>query len=104
MTMYKWSDRYYDPPEEPEPEYCETCNQELRYEENIAGRGYTCDNPYCPDKLDGLAKQLAEKILDLRDEVETKRLAVSRMERYCKMLELKIEHLNFLLTSNNPDE
>ncbi len=70
------NDRYLDPPDEPEAELCQSCGVEMEY----TFRGFLdetyCPNPLCPDKHSGVAKEMAELIVELRDEVDTLRLKV----------------------------
>lgn len=63
-------DKYLDPPDEPEAEYCESCGKEMEILDEFGEGGkYTkCINPLCPDKFSGSAKALAERIVELEDE------------------------------------
>lgn len=61
------NDRYLDPPDEPEAELCQSCGVELEWRITtlIPLRGdLACLNPFCPDKHSGVAKEMAELIVD----------------------------------------
>lgn len=73
------NDRYLDPPDEPEADLCQSCGVELEWKiiTLIPLKGdLACLNPFCPDKHNGVAKEMAELIVELRDEVDTLRLRV----------------------------
>ena len=60
-------DKYLDPPEEPEEEYCESCGEVWVEVENIGGRRYMeCTNGACPDKHVGVAREIALELADTR--------------------------------------
>ena len=68
MTI-KNHDRYYDPPDEPEAPICESCGYEMPILDDFGGQKYTeCVNPFCPDKHTGIAKEMAERIVELEEE------------------------------------
>lgn len=78
-------DSYYDPPEEPEAEYCEECGQEKTILENFGGRDYyECNNDFCPAKFTGDAKEMAQKLVDTID-------TVSRLEGRVKRLKMILD-------------
>ncbi len=67
------NDRYLDPPDEPEAELCQSCGVELEWKITtlIPLKGDpACLNPLCPDKHTGITKEMAELIVELREEVE----------------------------------
>lgn len=69
---------YYDPPDEPEAEYCEECGEELMDGDS------SCTNRYCPSKFDNdITRELAMEIVDLRTSLnEMKRKAESWKNLY----------------------
>jgi len=82
-------DSYYDPPEESEEILCEDCNQPLESKYQVTGEDdLICINIFCPSKFSSTAKEMAEFIVELRDEVET-------LKSKKKYLERKIERLEF---------
>ena len=67
-------------PEEPEAIICESCGQEMEILEVFQGQKYAkCVNPFCPNKHTGIAKEIAEKLVDALD-------TVSRLESMVKHL------------------
>lgn len=59
-------DKYLDPPDQPERIDCPYCGEEMEILEDFGGQKYTkCTNHFCPDKHDGVANEMAEKILEL---------------------------------------
>jgi len=80
MTI-KNHDHYYDAPEEPEAVICEACGEEMevRYEPpyNIT----KCNNAFCPNKYSGRTKEMAECIVELREEVEELKSKVKQLQR-----------------------
>ena len=73
------SDKYLDPPEEPEAQFCEDCGKEMVEGNWYQGRGLKlenlhCPNRYCPAKHTGIAQELAGELL--RSEEITERLEV----------------------------
>ena len=64
-------DKYLDPPDKPEAVLCESCGHEKEILDNFGGQRYTkCVNPYCPDKHEGIAKEMAETIVELVDTID----------------------------------
>ena len=63
-------DKYLDPPDEPEAQYCESCGKEMEIMDEFGegGKYVKCVNPLCPDKFTGGAKALAEKIVELEED------------------------------------
>lgn len=60
-------DKYLDPPDEPEAQYCDGCGEEKEIIDNFGGQRYTkCVNPYCPYKHNGVAKLIANELADSR--------------------------------------
>lgn len=80
MTI-KNHDRYYDPPDEPEVPLCESCGHEMNlahtftYKDSVHFDA-TCVNPLCPNKHTGIAKEMAEKIVELTEELDEYKLRV----------------------------
>lgn len=75
MTIKK-HDHYLDPPDEPEAKICWSCGHEMEF----TFRGFLdevkCVNPFCPDKHTGIAKEMAERIVELTEELEEYKLRV----------------------------
>ena len=64
-------DKYLDPPDGPEADICEACGHEKEILDNFGGQRYAeCVNRYCPDKHEGIAKEMAETIVDLTETIE----------------------------------
>ena len=83
MTI-KNHDRYLAPPDEPEAQFCESCGHKVAYIEShyiymgypVTDLAHTCTNSFCPDKHTGIAKEMAEKIVELTEELEEYKLRV----------------------------
>ena len=82
MTI-KNLDKYLDPPDEPEAEYCESCGEELEWENSsilpLKG-GLKCTNPFCPDKHVGIMKEMAELIVDQAETIDKLKTKIRRLE------------------------
>ena len=78
----KGLDKYLDPPDEPEAEFCESCGHEMEEIDNFGegGRDMKCTNLLCPDKHTGAAKALAEHIVELEDIIERQKSKTKRLE------------------------
>lgn len=76
-------DKYLDPPDEPEAALCGHCNQEMEVLPPLYSKTsfYKCTNSYCPSKHEGIAKEMAEKILDLDDTIHRLKLKIRRLEQ-----------------------
>lgn len=84
-------DKYLDPPDEPETPLCESCGhemEEIQYPAISMKSSQTyhipmtvCPNSFCPDKHTGIAKEMAERIVELEEENETLRLKVTMLKR-----------------------
>lgn len=73
-------DKYLDPPDEPEADLCESCGHEKEILDNFGGQRYTkCVNPYCPDKHEGIAKEMAETIVELVDTIDCLRAKIKAL-------------------------
>jgi len=74
-------DKYLDPPDEPEAEYCESCGEEMEILDNFDGQRYTkCVNQYCPDKHVGIMKEMAELIVDQAETIDELKTKIRRLE------------------------
>lgn len=88
MTNY---DKYLDPPDEEEAQFCEDCGQELE----VKARYYTipntlhCVNPFCPSKFHGTAKEMACELADAQASIGD--------------LKRKVAHLNRVISILDPD-
>jgi len=102
-------DRYYDPPEEDEIEYCEECGEELEIADNEDE--LVCKNVYCPGRLSGLtkyagtyviqmAKHLAEVEQSLRETKTKLKYSVNREEYYKKQIDKVTQSQNSLRDTN----
>ncbi len=80
-------DKYLEPPDEPEAQYCESCGHEMSsvYPDNS---DLHCFNLFCPDKHTGVAKEIADALADSRATVGD--------------LKRQILHLKRLLTIYDP--
>jgi len=64
-------DWWYDPPDEDDAEFCDECGEEVEwdfdpdYSKRVPS---SCDNPLCPSKHEGIAKEMAEKIIELQQD------------------------------------
>lgn len=70
------------PPDDNEPEIpiCESCGHEKEILDNFGGQRYTkCVNPYCPDKHEGIAKEMAETIVELVDTIDCLRAKIKAL-------------------------
>ena len=68
------NDRYLEPAEEPEAIVCESCGEEKEERQDYGGDSYfSCPNPYCPAKHEGIVKDMAIRILELEYEVTRQR-------------------------------
>ena len=73
------------PPDEPEEEYCDECEQPLDSSTDSCGKEWlSCKNPLCPNKHTGIPKEMAEKIVELLGDLDArdariKRLSVKKM-------------------------
>jgi hypothetical protein len=74
-------DKYLDPPDEPEAVLCESCGQEMEGLYFGDEREFSCINPHCPNKHTGVAKEMAEMIVELTDEVNTLRHKLAILQR-----------------------
>jgi hypothetical protein len=73
-------DKYLEPPDEPEAVYCESCGQEQVEIVVFGKRTPVCTNPYCPDKHSGTAREMAEMVINLMEEVIGLRGEIKRLE------------------------
>jgi len=73
------------PKEEPEAKICNACGEEMEYKiSTIPFSKHTfihaeCNNPFCPEKFDGIALEMAEALVH---EIETRK----RLEKRVKFL------------------
>lgn len=85
----KGFDSYYDPPEDEEEILCEDCNQPVESKYQITGEeDLVCVNEFCPSKFSFTGKEMAELIVELRDEVETLKSKKKYLERKIERWEL----------------
>ena len=67
-------DRYLEdkrePPEELEAQSCKECGDELEFISGLVkGTHYwKCDNPFCPSKFEGVAREMALALIEYMDE------------------------------------
>jgi hypothetical protein len=80
-------DRYLEPPEEQEAVCCDECGEEM-------DEYSSCPNLFCPDKHDGMAKEMAIKIMELEYTLGRKKFRLDKLEyelvkvkKYAKSLE-----------------
>ena len=90
--MVNW-DKYLEPPDEPEAQYCDGCGEEMELTKTYVvhdetGFDAVCINPFCPDKHTGVAKEIADALADSRATVG--------------YLKRQILHLKRLLTIYDP--
>lgn len=77
--MNKNWDKYLDPPDEPEAEFCETCGKEKPILDDFGGQKYKeCVNPFCPIKHEGTALEMAERIVELEETIEELNIKIRR--------------------------
>lgn len=72
-------DSYYDPPEEPETPICEECGQDMvkvRVWYTLPP-DFKCENLFCPSKFHGVAKEMAQELVDALDTVSTLKVKVT---------------------------
>ncbi len=75
------NDRYLDPPDEPEAELCQSCGAEMEGLYFGDTQEFDCLNPFCPDKHSGVAKEMAELIVELGEDVATLRVKIGLLRR-----------------------
>lgn len=82
MDSIDFNDKYLNPPDEPEAQFCKSCGEEMPILDNFGGQRYSeCVNLFCPNKHEGIAREMAELIVELRDEVNTLRHKVTILQR-----------------------
>lgn len=73
------------PPDEPEAVFCEECGQEVLEEYAPLGgnRSYyaVCENPFCPENFTGVAKEMAERLVEALDTVSKLKDTVRRQNQ-----------------------
>ncbi len=82
-------DSYYDPPDEEEAEFCESCGQEMYCPApGFFGIPVTiCQNLFCPDKHEGTAKEMAEELADAQATIGDLKRKVSHLNRVISILD-----------------
>ena len=63
-------DKYLEPPDEPEAKLCESCGEECELVDEFDGHYADCSNPFCPDRHTGIAKEMAEIIVEQKDDIQ----------------------------------
>ena len=74
------------PPDEPEAVFCDDCGEEM--EETwkwYQGKGMTlenlhCNNPFCPSQHEGIAKEMAELIVEQKDDIRRMKHRIKHFE------------------------
>ena len=73
------------PKDEPERIDCESCGEEKEERQDYGGDSYfSCPNPYCPDKHEGIVKNMAIRILELEYSNSIKNYQVKNLLRDLK--------------------
>lgn len=78
-------DSYYDPPDEEELPCCEECGHELQEGTWYQGKGMKlenlyCPNDFCPAKFHGRAKDMADMILVLLEQIDRLKIEKNILE------------------------
>ena len=81
------NDRHLDPPDEQE-NVCEYCGETIEF---YSPKGFwepLCPNKFCPSKFEDetIEMEMAEKIVDLQDELKTIKAAINK--KYFKQMGL----------------
>jgi hypothetical protein len=79
---------YENPPEALEYPVCEFCGEDM--EENFCAgvsMEWSCHTRFCPSKFDGMAKEMAEHILELVETIEA-------LDKRVKFLKSKIDMMS----------
>jgi hypothetical protein len=80
MTI-KNLDKYLDPSDEPEVPLCESCGHEMPILDDFGGQKYVeCVNLFCPDKHTGIAREMAELIVDQAETIDELKTKIRRLE------------------------
>lgn len=97
MTI-KNHDQYLDPPDGPEVPICESCGHYMeqnprmgcgsRWLEDIS---YGCKNSFCPDKHNGIAKEMAERVVELTEKLEDYKTKLNRLSRKLSISDYLLE-------------
>ena len=84
------------PPDEPEAIICEDCGQEEDIIDKSPSQGWTkCNNPICPGKHQGIAKEMAEKLIELQQDVDRLKSEKKRLEQNARV------HKSLLIADGN---
>lgn len=93
-------DRYLDPPDLPERVNCPECGEEMElggYDYESHGKcgppHFRCMNRFCPSKHDGIAKEMAIKILELEYDLIRLKGANMNKEQEKELIEMAKEWL-----------
>ena len=88
-------DKYLDPPDTPEEEYCESCGVPLEYmlATLIPLKGeLRCTNKCCPEKHTGVAKEIAVELADTRASLEDMKRKNIHLIRLIKIYDPEFEY------------
>ena len=86
-------DKYLDPPDEPEEEYCESCGEVMVEIDNFGGRRYMeCVNKCCPEKHTGVARELAVDLADTKASLDEMKKKVKHLVRLIKIYDPEFEY------------
>lgn len=86
-------DKYLDPPEEPEEEYCESCGEPMEVMGELFEKVYTkCSNLYCPSKHTGLALNMAIELADTKASLDEMKKKVNHLVRLIKIYDPGFEY------------
>ena len=68
-------------PDEPEAVHCDDCGEEMEVKQDLDGTTYTkCNFAHCPAKFEGVAAEMANELVEAREEVKRLTANVKRLE------------------------
>lgn len=93
------NERYLDPPDEPEADYCEDCGQEMEYESPMTANQieFICTNPFCPAKFEkykggtiSVVLDMAQKLVEVSEDLRSSTDSLEFVRNNLSWLQLRL--------------